>query len=178
MAGIIERILDWMTIFKVRRFSVATEVITRYRPRAVKIKIGEADIKAQVALHFGYWFCADCEVVPIEVWSGGIYHGAGQIDYAMRYFSGKIVSFLPPHPVGIDGMIDGLENGGTWTQQIDGTCGSGQTVGNVILSAGETYTFSLARPPAPPDIEYPENPLLYYLTLSLNFPTAEGWEIV
>lgn len=146
-----------------------TEVITRYRPRTVKIKAA-ADTKVQVAVHWGYWFCAACEVKPIEVWSGGLYHGAGLIDFATRYFSGEIRNLLPPAPVNIDGMINGLETAEPQTE-------AGAFVGNIILRAGETYMFSLSRPPAPPDVEYPENPLLFYLTIDISGPDT-GWEIV
>lgn len=147
-----------------------TEVITRYKPRTLKIKIGATDIKAQVAVHWGYWFCAECEVKPLEVWSGGIYHGAGQIDFATRYCSGEVRNFLPVAPVNIDGMIAGLEAAPGFTE-------AGAFVGNVSMKAGTEYKVSLNRPPAPPDVEYPENPLLYYLTLSVNLPN-EGWELV
>ena len=151
------------------------EVITRYSPKTMKIKTGASEVKVQVAMHFGYWCFADCEVVPLEVWSGAIYHGAGLIDYAMRYFSGKIVSYLPPHPVGIDTAISGMENGSEWTVTYNDKAGA--FVGNVILEPNTEYKFSLNRPPAPPDVEYPENPLLYYLTLSLVLPN-DGWEVI
>ncbi len=150
-------------------------VLTRYKPETVGVKIGAANLKAQVAVHFGYWFCSDCEVKPAAVWSGGIYHGAGLIDFAMRYFNGDIKKFHPSSPVNIDGMIAGLEgaepyNTGNYEK-------AGAYVGTIILAHDIEYKFSLNRPPAPPDVEYPENPLLYYLTLTLMLPN-EGWEKV
>ena len=46
-------------------------------------------------------------------------------------------------------------------------------IGILMLEPGETYRFSLNRPPAPPEVEYPQNPLLYYFGLSLGYDEDE-----
>jgi len=129
--------------------------VTRDHPGTKYIQTGSEPIDVYCGVYFGTWF-TDEEVILPEVWSCGIYHGAGIIDVACTYMIGEIKVAL----VGgnIDAALDALAKAepreSTWVMKVR-------------LEPDTQYKVSLHRPPAPPDMEYPVNPRLFYFAIGV-----------
>ena len=130
-------------------------LVSREHPGTKYIKTGSDPVEVHCMVYFGTWF-TDEEVILPEVWSCGVFHGAGIIDVACTYMVGEIKVAL----VGgnIDAALDALAEveprESTWVMKVR-------------LEPDTQYKISLNRPPAPPDMQYPVNPRLFYFAIGV-----------
>ena len=161
-------LFDWYIKRKVKGWVVRDMkplIISRYKPKTLKVKVGDKALKTQIAVHFGCLFGGN--VVPLEVWSGGVYHGAGLVDVGSMYFFGDVHVCQGTQPLTVTEFMEKI----LATDPMETTY-----VSNLRLEPNTEYTFKLSRPPAPPAMEYDETPLLHYFALTLSMPD-DGWEL-